>query len=210
MNHEEPHSTDTHAAPQGAAEGGDARRRTSGDGPMGRLANESRALFDDLREWVDLRVQLVQVEVEERVERAANEVISLMIVAVMALFAFSFLLHGVAVWIGTALGGTHWGYLIVAAFLTLLTFVLRTARPNHIKRVASLYRADREEGAEDKRPPAAALPPPTKSKPEDPGSVTSAGSGSDNGPADQISGDAGTSENDDISEGNEQGGKDRG
>lgn len=182
----------------GTTDGGDGQRRTSGDGPMGRLANESRALFDDLREWVDLRVQLVQVEVEERVERAANEIISLMVVAVMALFAISFLLHGVAVWIGTALGGTQWGYLIVAAFLMLLTVVLRKARPNHIKRVASLYRADIAEEEEGLRAQPS-LPPPAGLEPD--------AARSKAGLPDQESGDSG---GDDSSEGNEQGGKDRG
>ena len=117
----------------------------TGRGPMGRLANESRALFDDLREWVDLRVQLVQVDVEERIEKAANEIITIMIVVVMALFTAVFLLHGVAVWIGSALGGMHWGYLIVAVFLGLLTLVLRFVKPNHMRRVAGWNRSGEED-----------------------------------------------------------------
>lgn len=109
---------------------------------MGRLANESRALFDDLREWVDLRVQLIQVDVEERIEKVANELMSMMIVMVMALFTLVFLLHGVAVGLGSLLGGTHWGYLIVGALLGFITWMVRKARPNHFKRMASMYRVD--------------------------------------------------------------------
>lgn len=99
---------------------------------MTRLAGESRALFDDLREWVDLRVQLVQVEVEERIEKAANEAIAMIMVIVVGLFAVAFLLHGVAIWIGDALGGQQWGYLIVAAFLGLVTLILKTAKPDFV------------------------------------------------------------------------------
>ncbi|MDA0378508.1 MAG: phage holin family protein [Bacteroidetes bacterium] len=111
-------------------------------GPVGRIANESRALIEDLRDWVDLRVQLIQVDVEERIERAANELFSLMLVMVMALFTGVFLLHGLAVWLGSALGGTHWGYLIVGALLAGMTLLVRKARPNHLRHMASMYQPE--------------------------------------------------------------------
>jgi len=99
---------------------------------MTRLAGESRALFDDLREWVDLRVQLVQVEIEERIEKMANELIAIIIVVVLGLFAVAFLLHGVAIWIGEALGGTQWGYLIVAGVLGLITLIVKATKPDFV------------------------------------------------------------------------------
>lgn len=104
---------------------------------MTRLAGESRALFDDLREWVDLRVQLVQVEIEERIEKMANELIAIIIVVVLGLFAVAFLLHGVAIWIGEALGGTQWGYLIVAGVLGLITLIVKATKPDFVGRQKS-------------------------------------------------------------------------
>lgn len=115
----------------GAADPG-VEEKATGSSRITRLAGESRALFDDLREWVDLRVQLVQVEIEERIEKAVNEAIALILVAIVGLFALAFLLHGVAIWIGTALGGQQWGYLILAAILAVVTLILKTATPDFI------------------------------------------------------------------------------
>jgi hypothetical protein len=117
----------------GQSKGGSEEGEGRGN-PVSRLAGESRALFDDLREWVDLRVQLVQVDIEERIEKAANEVIAVIMVVVLGLFALAFLLHGLAIWIGTALGGTHWGYLIVAGILALTTIALRSVKPDFMSR----------------------------------------------------------------------------
>lgn len=126
----------------GTTGAGDRSESTSRSGPMGRIAHESRALFDDLREWVDLRVQLIQVDVEERIEKAANEIMSMVLVMVMALFTMVFLLHGLAIWLGTLLGGAQWGYLIIGAFLGFLTWMIRRVRPNHFRRMASMYRVE--------------------------------------------------------------------
>lgn len=103
-----------------------------GGGRFTRMAGESRALFDDLREWVDLRVQLVQVEIEERIEKMVNEAISMVMVVVVGLFALAFLLHGLAIWIGDALGAQQWGYLIMATVLGLITVILKTAKPDFV------------------------------------------------------------------------------
>ena len=125
-------------------------------GPMGRIAQESRGLVDDLCEWVDLRIQLIQMDVEERIEKVANELMSMMVILVMALFTVVFLLHGVAVWIGSVLGGTHWGYLIVGTLLGFVTWAVRRSRPNHFRQMAALYRVEEPAGAEAER----ALPEP--------------------------------------------------
>jgi len=149
---------------------------------MSRLAGESRALFDDLREWVDLRVQLVQVDVEERIEKAANEIIAIVMVAVLGLFALAFLLHGVAIWLGEALGGVQWGYLIVAAVLGLTTLALKSARPDFVRR-----RSGKEEAATERLPasagPKAELPAASTSRSEETSSTDAAESkeGGENG-----------------------------
>ncbi len=123
--------SDAHNDPQ-VSEEKPSSESTSSRNPVGRLAGESRALFDDLREWVDLRVQLVQVDIEERIEKAANEAIAVIAVLVLALFAVVFLLHGVAVWIGSALGGVQWGYLIVGGFLAVITLIIHSVKPDFV------------------------------------------------------------------------------
>lgn len=103
-------------------------------GRLGKLASESRGLIEDLREWVDLRMQLVQVDVEERIQAVANQMAAMLVVLVFGLFTALFLLHGVSVLIGTALGNEAWGYLIVAAFLGVMTLAVHLVKPTLITR----------------------------------------------------------------------------
>jgi len=63
------------------------------------VAAESRALWDDLREWVDLRVQLIQIDIEERIEKALNDMLAALIVVVLVLFALFLLLQAAALWL---------------------------------------------------------------------------------------------------------------
>ena len=152
-NGDRPSDPDTGKRPRTAESGAEERRRN----PVSRLAGESRALFDDLREWVDLRVQLVQVDIEERIEKAANEVIAIIMVVVLGLFALLFLLHGLAIWLGEILGGLHWGYLIVAGVLGLTTMALRTVKPDFMSRRQASSAEDKE-ALPEYRPPKAILP----------------------------------------------------
>lgn len=122
-----------HAAPEFSPENNQDPEK-SAKNPVRRLAGESRALFDDLREWVDLKVQLVQVDIEERIEKAANEIIALVMVVVLGLFAAAFLLHGLAIWLGSVLGGAQWGYLIVAGVLGFTTLILKSAKVDFMSR----------------------------------------------------------------------------
>jgi len=138
--------------PKSGTEDGEGRGN-----PVSRIAGESRALFEDLREWVDLRVQLVQVDIEERIEKAANEVIAVIMVAVLGLFALAFLLHGLAIWLGGALGGTHWGYLIVAGVLALTTIALRSVKPDFMSRRQQAP-SSKEEALQEPGSPKAILP----------------------------------------------------
>lgn len=98
-------------------------------GKMQRIAEHSQALVDDLKQWVDLRVELARIEAEERIEAKANDVALGVILGVLGALAGFFGLITVALGLGALLGHPGWGFLIVTLFLALLAVVIRAARP---------------------------------------------------------------------------------
>lgn len=112
---------------QNASEGKRGRRSRAS---LSHLAGETRALWEDMREWVDLRVELVQVDIEERIQKAANEIMAVLLAAVLGLFAMAFLLHGISVWLGRLLGATEWGYVLVGLVLAIAALIVRRVKPD--------------------------------------------------------------------------------
>lgn len=105
----------------------------SGSGSFGsRIAGETKALVDDLREWVELRIQLVQVDIEERIEELGNRVVSMVLIAVLTTFAAAFLLHAAALGLAEWLGHPAWGYLTVGGFLAVVTWIIHIAKPRFV------------------------------------------------------------------------------
>jgi len=99
-------------------------------GSLRRIAGHTRDLVDDLREWIDLRLDLAILEVEERVDDLQNEIALGLTLAVFGSFAALFVLVTVALGLGWALGHPFWGFLIVAFLLTLLVSILARTRPD--------------------------------------------------------------------------------
>lgn len=96
---------------------------------LGSIARETRELFTDIKDWIDLRIQLFQYEVQERIEVAAQKLFSLLIVAIMTLFAILFVLLAIAEAVGSWLGHPAYGYLSVGLVLTLFTWIVYVSRP---------------------------------------------------------------------------------
>lgn len=94
-----------------------------------RLADETRALVDDVKTWVDLRLQLTQLEVEGRV----NEATAKGLVALVAGLAILFALVGLALFLGDVLGASYLGFLIVAGLLVAVTIVLWIVKPRIVR-----------------------------------------------------------------------------
>ena len=58
---------------QSSGEGGAPANRPRG-GKLNRIAGHTQGLVEDLREWIDLRIDLAILEVEEKVDTLRNEV----------------------------------------------------------------------------------------------------------------------------------------
>ncbi len=116
-------------------------RTSEPDGPLApvsgnkaqRLAQHTQRLVDNLKRWVDLRIELAQLELEERVEAKVNEIALGVIVGGIMLLAVVFGLTALALGIGAWLGHAGWGFLIVTVLLVLLAGVLRAARPEFVQ-----------------------------------------------------------------------------
>lgn len=101
----------------------------SRDGKLQRISDHTQGLVSDLQEWIDLRLDLALIEVEERVDELRNDLALGVTVAILGFFAAFFVLTTVALGLGWLLGHPFWGFLIVGGVLTLVIVALNSARP---------------------------------------------------------------------------------
>lgn len=131
----DPTGSATEAAP---ASTDDARSESgsdggSEDGPLKRITGETRSLFDDLKEWVDLKIQLIQLDFEDRIRLAANQAALTAIVIVISLFALLFGLVAAGEALGAWFDSRSLGFLALAAVLVLVAVVIHLARPRLVE-----------------------------------------------------------------------------
>jgi len=134
------------------------RTSSSGDGPpadrprggkLNRIFGHTQGLVEDLREWIDLRIDLAILEVEEKVDDLRNEVALGLTLAFFGFFAALFVFTTAAIGLGWALGHPFWGFLIVSGGLVLVVIALASARPD-LMPPSNLYRRIRsDEGPSD-------------------------------------------------------------
>ena len=98
-------------------------------GKIQRLSRETRGLVDDVKSWVELRMTLTQMDVEDRIDARINRAITGATVAAIGLLGVAFALVAAALALGSWLGHTGWGFLVVAGVLLLITGLLAAAKP---------------------------------------------------------------------------------
>lgn len=99
-------------------------------GKLGRIAGHTQGLVEDLREWIDLRIDLAILEVEEKVDALRNEVALGITLAFFGFFAALFVFTTTALGLGWLLGHPFWGFFIVSVLLLLVVVSLAKARPD--------------------------------------------------------------------------------
>lgn len=98
-----------------------------------RISTQTRGIFGDISSWVELRLKLFQVEIQERVQEKVNEtVIKIAPVAAGAIAGF-FALVTLALFVGWWLGHPAWGFLVVTLLLGLITAVLLARKKRYEK-----------------------------------------------------------------------------
>lgn len=102
-------------------------------GRVDRIADQTRGLIDDIKEWIDLKVELVQLELEERFESLANHILGTLLVVVLVFITVLFALIVGALAIGNWLGDPLWGFLVVTGALALITVIVHLSNPRFVK-----------------------------------------------------------------------------
>lgn len=129
------------------------------DGPLLRLAHEIRSLVDDIKEWVELRIELLQLDVEKRVQDVANDILLVVLILAMMAVSMLFISLAAAFAIGAWLGSNALGFLIVGVVFGLLAVSIRSSRVDLATKVGrTLTRSGRDVTAESiANPPVPAL-----------------------------------------------------
>lgn len=93
-----------------------------------RLRRQMQELVEDLRAWVELRLTLTQLEIEERIEARIRQLLLRLLVGMLAGLAVVFALVAAALGLGSWLGHPGWGFLVVALGLAAVAAVFHFAR----------------------------------------------------------------------------------
>lgn len=90
--------------------------------PVERIGQHTKGLVDDVKDWVELRIRLLQTEIHDQLRGKANELIfryiPKIIPVLMASMGGLMLLLAAGFGIGWWLGHPFWGFLILGALLT--------------------------------------------------------------------------------------------
>ena len=112
------HTPEEHQA--AAGEGGGAGRT----GKVHRIGSETRGLLEDFTSWVELRLRLVQLDVQDYIRQKIDEATLKVALIIASLVSGLFMLVTLALFAGWALGHPAWGFLVVTGLLFLWTGIL--------------------------------------------------------------------------------------
>lgn len=107
-----------------------------GGSKVDRIALHTKGLVDDVKTWVELKMKLTQLEIEERLDAKVNAMVIGLAVAGVGLLALVFALITLALGLGAWLGHPAWGFLVVTVLLLLVAGALRALHP-HLVNVGS-------------------------------------------------------------------------
>ena len=126
--------SDLYPEPKAVAEFSGTANGTGEDpSKIQRIGRQTKGLVEDVRSWVDLKMQLTQLEVEARVEEKINVAAIGAAVAAVGGLALVFLLVAASLGFGVWLGHPAWGFLLTGGVLLLMSVVLRLVRPHLVK-----------------------------------------------------------------------------
>lgn len=111
--------------------------KASANGRIDRLVHETRQLSDDVIEWVNLRLRLVQIDLQERLDDELDFVFSSVMVIAMACIALLLASFAAAFVLGDLLGADWYGFAILSVTYLVAALLIARRRP----RMASGFRA---------------------------------------------------------------------
>lgn len=131
-------------------------------GRLERLVGEVRGLVDDVRTWIDLKIKLLEIEVEDRIRDVLNRVAVTVVLAVLAFLALVFILVTTALALGLWWENMLLGFVAVTLVLVVLTVLVYVLRPGLVRR-----RTEKQPDGQAAIGPAGDAPRLEAAKPED-------------------------------------------
>lgn len=120
------------------------RRLTTSSGKLERISQHTKGLLDEITGWVDLRVKLVQVELQEQFETKKIQIALGAGMGLLAFFSLMFVLTALALGIGSWLGHPAWGFLSVAVLLIIIVAILYAVMKRMVRSVSTKVSVDEE------------------------------------------------------------------
>ena len=90
-------------------------------------------LFEKAEEYVKTNIQLAKLKATDKVADIVGSIVTQIAIVILGFFFLLMLNIGIAFWIGSALGQTHLGFLIVAGFYALISLLIFIFRKTIIK-----------------------------------------------------------------------------
>lgn len=100
-------------------------------GKLQRVTEDTRGIVTNLRQWIDLRLDLAVKEVNDQIDDAASQAAFGLVLAILAFFTGLFGLTTLALGLGWALGQPFYGFLIVFALLAIVSFIVLKVSQRH-------------------------------------------------------------------------------
>lgn len=113
-----PNSDENGAGDQDVIEAG-----STATSKAGRITEQLSGLSEDVREWAELRMELLQTEITEQVEFRVGQLKQGGVVGAIALVLIFFALVTLALGLGMWLGHAFWGFLAVTGLLALIGLI---------------------------------------------------------------------------------------
>lgn len=109
------------------------RQLPQGGNKIQRLSVQTQGLAQEMKRWVDLRIELAKLEVRQEIEAQRTKVMLLVGMAILGALGGFFLLVTIALALGALLGHPAWGFLIVTVLLLAGAAIVRAVMPGMVK-----------------------------------------------------------------------------
>lgn len=90
-------------------------------------------LFEKSEEYVKTHIEIAKLKSADKIADIFSSLVSQIAVVAMSFFFLLMVNIGIAFWLGSVLGATHYGFMIVAAFYALLVVILMAFKNDFIK-----------------------------------------------------------------------------
>ena len=97
-------------------------------GKDGRIRQHTQGLVQEVRTWMELQMELLAVRLWERMESQLANLVAGSASVALGCIAIVFVLVAGALWLGSVLGHSSWGFLVVGGATGVIAWILHAVR----------------------------------------------------------------------------------